>query len=487
MNTRNAALAAILGWVLLGAPAAAVPLVIGGTVITPDGPKPGAWIVIDQGKIQSIETTQPNIPGAKVLTTSDLIFPGFVDLHDHPLYNVIPRWNPGRLFDNRYAWRNAPDYKTAISGPQGALMRAGGFCDDDEFAEVKALIGGTTTIIGTSNFGTLPPCTTGLVRNIDIASGFYPRGLPERVRNEIGMQDVEGIAHDMNPGKLADIATQLKNGAIDLLAVHIGEGKRSDPLSQGELDLLDKAGFLGAHTVIVHGVAIDAAGFARVHAAGAGLVWSPRSNIELYGETTDIRAARAAGVPVALAPDWSPSGSDNSLAELRYAAALDPAKSGATLNGKDLFEMGTSVPARIARVDGKIGTLAPGLSADLFLIPGDAANPYDALAASHPDSIELTMVAGEAIYGTKANLNALGITATEDLAVCGAARALNSNSLPVGPLAAVMTRIQAILVAQKSTLAPIAECPGAPMAAAPVARAPMAKPGHAPHHRKRVH
>jgi hypothetical protein len=52
-------------------------------------------------------------------------------------------------------------------------------------------------------------------------------------------------------------------------------------------------------------------------------------------------------------------------------------------------------------------------------------------------------------------------------------RALNIASLPVGSLAAVRARIQAILVAQKSTLAPIAECP--PMAAAPM---PTAKPSH---------
>ncbi len=238
---------------------------------------------------------------------------------------------------------------------------------------MKALIGGTTTLIGISSFGPLPACASGLARNLDLVTGFYPRGAAERVRNEIGIQDKDGIAHDMNPAKAAEIAAQLSSGALDLLAIHAGEGKRGDPLSVGELDLIDQAHMLGPHTVLVHGTAFDGRAFARIHAAGAALVWSPRSNIELYGETTDIGAARAANVAVAIAPDWSPSGSDNTLAELRYAATLDPAKyGGPALTAKDLFEMATVVPARIAHIDDRVGTLAPGLYADLFVIPGDA-------------------------------------------------------------------------------------------------------------------
>ena len=472
---------AVLGALLFAVPVCAAPLVIGGTVITPGGPVPNAWVVIDQGKIVAIQNSPPAIPGSKVLPTTDLIFPGFVDLHNHPLYNVIPRWQPAVLFPNRYAWRNDPRYKAAIAIPQSALMKASGPCDADEFAEVKALIGGTTSIIGISNYGTVPACFGGLARNLDVATGFYPRGTAERIRNEIGMQDEDGIAHDMNPQKAAEIRGQLAQGSLDLLAVHIGEGKRSDPLSQGELDILDKAQLLTPHTVIVHGVALDAAAFARVHKAGASLVWSPRSNMELYGETTDIGAARTAQVPVALAPDWSPSGSDNTLAEIRYAAALDPAKSGAPLTAKDLFDMSTSVPAKIAHIDDRVGSLAPGLYADLFLVPGDAAKPYDALVQSKPDGLDLVMVAGEPIYGNRDYLTTLGVTGTEALAVCGTQRALNSNALPVGPFAATMNRIDAVLKMQNPAthLAPLAECPGATTpTAAVVPAAPAAKPAH---------
>ena len=53
---------------------------------------------------------------------------------------------------------------------------------------------------------------------------------------------------------------------------------------------------------------------------GVGLIWSPRSNIELYGVTTDVALAKEQGVKIAVAPDWSPSGSDGLLQELKYVA-----------------------------------------------------------------------------------------------------------------------------------------------------------------------
>src|ERR1700730_12015768 len=98
--------------------------------------------------------------------------------------------------------------------------------------------------------------------------------------------------------------------------------------------------------------------------SGAALIWSPRSNFELYGFTTDVRTARKTNVTIALAPDWSPTGSTNSLAELRYAKQVSHEKLADFFSDKDLFEMSTSIPARIARIDDKVGSVKKGLYAD---------------------------------------------------------------------------------------------------------------------------
>ena len=49
---------------------------------------------------------------------------------------------------------------------------------------------------------------------------------------------------------------------------------------------------------------------------GAKLIWSPLSNLLLYGKTTNVYEALAEGVLVSLGTDWNPSGSRNLLGEL---------------------------------------------------------------------------------------------------------------------------------------------------------------------------
>jgi cytosine/adenosine deaminase-related metal-dependent hydrolase len=48
-------------------------------------------------------------------------------------------------------------------------------------------------------------------------------------------------------------------------------------------------------------------------AHGSAMIWSPLSNLLLYGGTARIDAAQAAGVAIGLGSDWSPSGSKNLL------------------------------------------------------------------------------------------------------------------------------------------------------------------------------
>ena len=66
------------------------------------------------------------------------------------------------------------------------------------------------------------------------------------------------------------------------------------------------------------------------------LVWSPASNVFLYGATTNVPLARSLGVTVALAPDWSLGGGPTMLDELRFAQAWDAQHWNASLTARDL-------------------------------------------------------------------------------------------------------------------------------------------------------
>jgi cytosine/adenosine deaminase-related metal-dependent hydrolase len=435
--------------------------ILNGTVVTPTKVIPNGWIVIRKGRIESVRERRPvggvlsALPVAKV---DGIIFPGFVDLHNHPMYDVIPRWHPPKIFNDRYEWRGLEEYKKQISSPAGALQKTEStFCDADEYTEVKALIGGTTAFTGMgAMYGAaqpVPSCVVGLVRNLDWASGFYGAGVGhERIQNALGV-----TLRDMNETEAASLKQETLQKKIDLLLVHVGEGSPEDLESSVEFYALKGRGFLGPHTAIIHGTALTADNFREMHTAGTALVWSPRSNIELYGVTTNVAAALQEKVTVALAPDWSPTGSTNTLAELAYASRYSREHLNGALTDEQLFHMGTATPARIARIEELIGTIQAGRYADLFVLRGDSSQPFTSLATAKPQDVQLVLIGGVPTYGSEALLSAFKVK-SETLEVCGEKMALNSASLRSGAFAEVHQRLQADLDRFGITLAPLAEC-----------------------------
>jgi 5-methylthioadenosine/S-adenosylhomocysteine deaminase len=439
-------------------------LLLKGNLVTPDGLIPNGWLDIANGHILHVERERPNLPGAQILETNDLVFPGFIDLHNHPSFNVLPRWTPPHKFPNRYAWRDWSIYQQQLeSKGRGLSADPSNFCDIDEYVEVKALIGGATSMIGLGSNNPehpSPDCLRGLIRNLDHYTGFYGHAVDhERIANSIGI-----LPRDTDATTAAHYAQEIANGSLDLLAIHIAEGLPTDAESAQELDMLEAHGLLTSHTALIHSVGLSPSQLARVDRAGASIVWSPRSNFELYGATANVAAAFREGVTISLAPDWSPSGSDNMFEEIQYANDVSTQKLDSLFTSRQLVEMASSIPARVARIDDKVGAIAPGLYADFFLIkPGPESgsatlSPYDAiLHGSIADSIDLVVIDGVPIYGNPALLHSLHI-AIEPLHLCGTEKALNSAALPNGPFAEVEARLSNKLKALGTELGPLDSC-----------------------------
>lgn len=448
-------------------------LLLKGNIVTPDGLILDGWLDIAKGRILHIEREKTDILGAQgdvqVLETNDLIFPGFIDLHNHPSFNIFPRWTPPRKFPNRYAWRDWQVYQQQLESKSRALSAdPANFCDIDEYVEVKALIGGTTSIIGLGSnhmpgeAASSPDCLRGLVRNLDHYTGFYgPTMDHERIANSIGI-----LPRDMDANTVALRRKQIADGSLDLLCIHIAEGLPTDTESAQELDILDADGLLGPHTALIHSVGLSPSQLARVHRAGASIVWSPRSNFELYGQTANIDAAFRQGVTISLAPDWSPTGSDNMWEEIQYARNVSDLRLDRMFTPRQLTEMASSVPARVAQIDDKVGTLAPGMLADFLLVKrqvkdqpdGPHMDIYSAILDNPITAIDLVVIDGIPVYGDPAMLKSLSI-ATEPLKLCGTEKALNSAALPNGPFAQVEARLRTKMKAVGSELGPLDSCP----------------------------
>jgi cytosine/adenosine deaminase-related metal-dependent hydrolase len=428
------------------------PFAIGGHIVTPAGVQRDSWIVIEKGRIAAIQKERPAV--ANVVETKDYVFPGFVDLHNHPMYNILPRWRPPHAYANRYEWRGDPIYRAAVA-PQADALKAS-FCDVDAYVELKLLMGGTTSSIGISKPSTMPamdPCIAGLAHNLDWRTD--PHGAVathQPVLNLIGI--TPGDLRDVKP---ADVAAKLRSGELDLLAIHIAEGKSTDPQTKSEFGMLEAGGLLTNRTAIIHGIALTDADYAKMAAAGAALVWSPRTNMVIYGETADVAAALRHRVTVALAPDWGPTGSDSLLDEIAFAASLSRTRLGGAISNQQLFEMATSIPAKIARVDKEVGSLVPGLRADLFVLKSANADAYAALTQTGASGIALVVVDGIPVYGDSSYLKRLAVSPVEDFVVCNGHKSVSSRAFPRGPLADLARRINTVLAATGSSLMPLVE------------------------------
>jgi 5-methylthioadenosine/S-adenosylhomocysteine deaminase len=415
-------------------------IVISGSVVTPERILNKGWVVIKHKKISAVSETLPKEENAVWIDTNDIIFPGFIDLHNHPMYAMFEPWDAKQLFNNRYEWRGLEKYRQEISAPARSIQdEPQGFCDIAEFAEVQAITGGTTTFSGTfllRSFGTtFPTCLSRLaVRKLEIDSGFYSGHGHERVQN------VLGINKDLNDATATEVRRKVAAKELDLVLIHVAEGKRTDPESIKEFDLLKSRGFLLPTTAVIHGVAFDKSDFGKMRSAATALIWSPQSNMILYNTTTDVVAAFREGVSIALAPDWAPSGGKNMLAEIQYAAKLNKTTLGGFFSNQQLFEMATSIPARIAHIDDKVGSIQQGLFADLFLLHGDATQPFDSLVQSKPQDVSLVVVNGVPIYGDATLISKFNVN-TEPVPFCGETKNLNLGVMPNGKLADVQQRL----------------------------------------------
>jgi 5-methylthioadenosine/S-adenosylhomocysteine deaminase len=451
-------------------------LVLRGTIVTMDD----QHTVVDDGnvlvrndRIVAIWHGQPPPLGTPVgdaeivdFGPSALIFPGMINLHDHPTFDMLRLWPApssdvqvalGRPrgtepYADRYQWNDmsgnaSPEFRRLVETPQLALVSKQGLNLNTElvkYAKVKALVGGETTLQGA-----IPSAETDglLARNAESVN-FGRQRIQSRVPS---------IASFIGT-PVVDLLTQMRNGQLDAWLVHLAEGvpdaerRPGDATSaRGEFILLKSKGLLTDMTVIVHGTGLEAQDFAEMRAArsirsdgtgdglGAKLVWSPLSNLMLYGLTTNVYQALAAGVLVSLGTDWTPSGSRNLLGELKVAdiALRDPLRLGMSRSlvpwlsiegkhGRDraqaelaldrlLADMVTRNPAQTVRWQNEVGSIEAGKVADLFVItkpshvhgPDLPPSPYRSLIDATERDVRLVLVGGDPLEGDQALVNQL--------------------------------------------------------------------------------
>ena len=413
----------------------------------PDGTPIGDAVVIDLG------------PKA-------LIFPGLINLHNHPTFSMLNLWaapsshiqnSLGRPlgtepYANRYQWNlvgvTSPlEFRRLVDNPHLLLISSLGlnlYPEVGKYAEIKAMLGGETAFQGAP----ADPTTDNiLIRNVDNLNF-------NRDRIESRVQPITGLSGS----DLDSLLTRMRDSQVDAWITHLAEGVRDNQRRSGdttssraEFATLISKGLLTDATVIVHGNGLEPEDFAAMRNApsirlnetgdgrGAKLVWSPLSNLLLYGQTALIYPALSTGLTISLGTDWSPSGSRNLLDELKIADNIlrgshqlvgsrdlipslsitnktgDELKQSETALDKLLVQMVTTNPAKTLRWEEEVGSIEAGKFADLLVLTksnrpstrGLPDSPYRNLIDATEEDIHLVLVNGEPLAGDVALMTAL--------------------------------------------------------------------------------
>ena len=377
--------------------------------------KPDAVLFLEQGTIVAVQDRrQPPPPGFEavpVLETGGTLFPGLIELHNHLSYNALPLWSPvPKLFQHRGQWPDHPDYRKLISGPMtvvGTYRDAQGnaalLAPLIRYVECKCLLGGITT-------------TQGIMLSSNAGVQRYYRGIVRNVEqtDDPALSEAKARIPDVDAKSAASFLARLKKEDSCFL-LHLSEGitKPGQPDSIARkhfraLEIAPNQWAINDRFAGIHAAGLLPEDFEVLAQHGGSIVWSPLSNLLLYGDTARVEAATRAGVRIGLGSDWSPSGSKNLLGELKVAWLYAQHQLNGLFSAREIVAMATREAANILKWYEALGTLQAGKRADVLVIAGQEADPYEALIRAKETAISLVMINGVARYGLPKLMKALG-------------------------------------------------------------------------------
>jgi cytosine/adenosine deaminase-related metal-dependent hydrolase len=386
-------------------------LLIQGQILLPSGPASGEVLVDGTGKITCAATSCSSTNGYSAATVlscpGGVVSAGLINAHDHTDYNTAPPIAHGTTrWDHRNGWRTGtggePTLKEPSTSTDSKVLAA---------AEMRFLMSGVTTLNGSGG-------VDGLVRNV------------ANYKNQEQLEGLTGKTVHFDTFPLGDSnGTEVASGGCTgypsvtsasqafedgNYTPHIGEGINPD--AENEFTCL-KATVVTSRTGIIHGVGTNATDVGTIATAGAKLIWSPRSNISLYGDTAPVTEYKEAGVVIGMGTDWLASGSMNMLRELDCADSMNQKYFAQTFSDQDLYEMATKNGAIALGFDSQIGTLTAGNWADIAIYAPGSNSGYRAVIAAGVEDVLLVLRGGKPLYGEQTIIDKL-TTGCEALTVC---------------------------------------------------------------------
>jgi len=330
------------------------------------------------------------------LETGGTIFPGLIELHNHVAYNALPLWQVPQKYTNRDTWGNSDQYHRLVTAPMKTIGDATELLPAlVRYVECKALVGGVTTTQGIALFSAagIRRYYRGIVRNVEETNDpLFPEA-GSRIA-DVDASDPQAFLNEIEKKKC--------------FLLHLSEG--TDQAAHEHFEALHISGddwAIAPSLAGIHCVALQPPDFGVLCSKGGSMVWSPFSNLLLYGQTADVGVAKGTGTAqqpfkIGLGSDWSPSGSKSLLGELRVAHVYSQ-NNDSVFSDTELVRLATLEGAEILGWDKLVGSIEVGKRADLLVVAGqNDAEPYAPLLHGDERQVQLVSINGTPRFGSPA-------------------------------------------------------------------------------------
>jgi len=388
---------------------------------------PGGALLIAEGRVQWVgsDAARPPAPAAREQDLAGrVVIPGLVNTHAHAGLSLHRGCgDDGDLFQ----WAQAIAvhtssltdedirrgcYQAALEMVRNGITTA---CDStryraDLFSAVASEVGLRSLSGALANSPVFRP--TGRpnwpLALEETRRAIAERGADERCRFYLGAHS----PYSCTP----ELLVEVKQVARDLglpFVIHAAENQSAvetvlKRYGRRPVEFLHHLGVLDEHSILAHGVWLDAGEIELLAASGAAVSHNPVSNAKLASGVAPVPELRRAGVPVGLGTDSALSNNAlNLFQEMKFAVLLQRAHrlDGNALTARDALRMATLEGARVLGWQAEIGSLEPGKQADLVVL--DLEHPLgltaervisDLVFAAGPQHVRSVMVGGETIY-----------------------------------------------------------------------------------------
>ncbi|MCX5745102.1 MAG: amidohydrolase family protein [Proteobacteria bacterium] len=393
---------------------------IKGIVLTPSKIFRGGQVAVNAtGQITCVGCACA-VGGETTVTCPDgVVSPGLINTHDHITFTQNPPYTekPAVRYNDRQQWRKG-------DGAAFPKIPASGGASSDQIAwgELRFVMGGATSIVGSGG-------QKGFLLNLDQAANEEGLNQPAVNFDTFPLDDSSGTrrAGDCNYGGQPTTAASIAGD--EAYEPHTSEGvdstARNEFLCQSSTTFDTMAPGISdslvlPKTAMIHAVGLTPPDYAAMAAGSTGLIWSPRSNITLYGDTARVTTAARLGVSISLGTDWMPTGSMNLLRELKCADEMNSKYYNKFFSDQALWQMVTANAAQATKTDDVIGTLAVGKVADISIFNGHGKT-FRAIIDAAPADVALVMRAGKILYGDDGSVSKLAVNC-DVVDVCGTSK-----------------------------------------------------------------